>query len=86
MSEQTKINFVSNSNVHVPGLFRWCMAIDSDSIQPDARDVAARMFMLAPLFPALTGPELKQVAERELEAEIDEEAGTVSFVVERGAR
>jgi len=86
MSEETRINFVSNPNVHVPGLFRWCMAIDSDSIQPEARDVAARMFMLAPLFPALTGPELKRVAEEELKAEIDEEAGTVSFTVERGAR
>ncbi len=85
MSEETRINFVSNPNVHVPGLFRWCMAIDSDSIQPEARDVAARMFMLAPLFPALTGPELKRVAEEELKAEIDEEAGTVSVAVERGA-
>ena len=85
MSEKTQINFVSNQMVHVPGLFRWTMAIRSSDIDKEARDVAARMFMLAALFPALTGPELKRVAEKELEAEIDEEAGTVSFVVERGA-
>lgn len=85
MSDKTRINFVSNQMVHVPGMFRWSMAIRSTDIQKDARDVAARMFMLADLFPALTGPELKRVAEKELEAEIDEEAGTVSFVVKRGA-
>ena len=78
-----KINFVSNQMVHVPGLFRWSMAIRSSDIQEDARDVAARMFMMAELFPALTGPELKRVAEGELVAEIDEEAGTVTFAVER---
>ena len=85
MSEKTQINFVSSQMIHVPGVFRWSMAIRSSDIQPDARDVAARMFMLAALLPALTGLELKRVAEKELEAEIDEEAGTVSFVVERGA-
>ena len=86
MSEQTKINFVSSEMMHVPGVFRWGMAITAKDIQPDARDVAARMFMLAALLPALTGPELKRVAEKELEAEIDEEAGTVSFTVQRGAK
>ncbi len=80
MSDETRINFVSNQMVHVPGLFRWSMAIRSSDIQPDARDVAARMFMLASLFPALTGPELKRVAEGTLVPEVDDEAGTVSFV------
>jgi hypothetical protein len=84
-TEKTEINFLSGPMVYVPGMFRWSMAITAKDIQPDAQDVAARMFMLAALLPALTGPELKRVAEKELEAEIDDEAGTVSFVVERGA-
>ena len=82
--EDTKITFVSDEMMHVPGMFRWSMAITAKDIQPDARDEAARMFMLAPLLSALTPTELKRVAAGEIVPEIDDEAGTVSFIVKRG--
>ena len=83
MSERT-INFVSNDFVHVPGMHRWSMAIHSSDINKEARDVAARMYMLAALYPDLTARDIKAIAEGALyPSNIDEEKGIVSFIVDQ---
>lgn len=84
MSERT-INFVSNDFVHVPGMHRWSMALRSNDINRETRDVAARMFALAALYPDLTARDIKAIAEGVLEpSNIDEDKGIVSFIVDGG--
>ena len=75
--------FVSDGLVHVPNMFRWCMSMKANSIEPSARDVAARMFMLAALFPTLTGLEIKDVAEGKLVPDLDYDEGTATFTLDR---
>ena len=84
MSERT-INFISNAFVHVPGMHRYSMRMKSSDINKETRDVAARMYMLAALYPDLTARDIKAIAEGELyPSNIDEEKGIVSFIVDGG--
>jgi len=82
----TTIRFTSNATVYVPGYFRWCMATRSNELNEEGRDIAAKMYMLADILPALNGSELKRVAENLLEPVIDEEEATVTFTVEPTVR
>ena len=82
----TTIRFTSNETVYVPGYFRWCMATRSNELNEEGREIAAKMYMLAEIFPVLNGSELKRVAENLLEPVIDEEEATVTFTVEPTVR
>ena len=74
--------FVSNDFVNVPNMFRWCMSMKANSIEPSARDVGARMFMLAAQFPNLTGLEIKDVAEGKLVPDLDYDEETATFTLD----
>lgn len=88
MTEQTTttLRFTSDQTAYVPGYFRWCMATRSNELNEEGREIAAKMYMLAEIFPVLNGSELKRVAENLLEPVIDEEEATVTFTVEPTVR
>lgn len=76
-----KYRACSNKMVNTPGMFEWLMRVKARDINKDARDIGARMYMLADLLPSMPSTMLKLVAEGsdKVEVEIDRKAGTVSF-------
>lgn len=52
---------VSTDLCFVPGLLAFCRALRATDLDTDARDRAARFFMVAQTFPALTGREIEDL-------------------------
>lgn len=81
--EQDKSIYIGTSNkmVHTPGMYRWAMACDRSTWNKDAKDVAARMYILADIFPVLPATILKQVAEAsdKVDIQVDDDTGRVTI-------
>jgi len=71
----------SNPMVYTPGMFEWAMACKNKTWNKKAKDVAARMYILADLLPGMPSSMMKLVAERSDKVKVttDEDAGTVTF-------
>jgi len=54
---------VSTPMLHTPGTLRWLRAFRSTDLATEARDRAARFYMVSLMFPDLTGREVAAIVE-----------------------
>ena len=71
-----------SANMFCEEMFTLCAKMTASALPQDARDMGARMFMLAALFPTLTGLEIKDVAEGTLVPDLDYDEETATFTLD----
>ena len=53
---------LSSPGIHTPGVYRWAMRAEAATLTQEARDIGAKMYLLADLFPGLPSTVLGSIA------------------------
>lgn len=76
----SKYTSTSVEMINTPRMYRYLSRITSRELEKDARDAAAKMYMLAGLFPGLPAVALQDLATGKAEVIIDEKKETVTVI------